>query len=140
MPVSSSRLSYSDCETLFEKALDDTKGARYSVGDGNFGTNQYFRMRMHQFRALDRKDNLTLHEPDAPLYGRSIYDPLVVQLKKDPNDRWWVYVSHTEINEAEILLLSADDPVEAEFTEVVPSLAPRPPLLQLIGPSIKRRV
>lgn len=106
MPVSSSRLSYDDCFTLFEKALDDTKGARYQIPGGEYGATQYFRMRMHQARALDRRDNKDTYEKGHNLYGRSIYDTLVIQLKQDDEGLWWVYVSHTEIPDGEIELLS----------------------------------
>lgn len=106
MPVSSSRLSYSDCFTLFDKALDDAKGARYQVADGEHGKNQYFRMRMHQARSLDRQDNKMMLPPDDPLYGRSVYDALIIQLKEDTLGGWWVYVTHTEINPEEIEALS----------------------------------
>lgn len=113
MPVSESRLSYDDCFTLFEKALEDSKGARYQIAatPKEYGKHQYFRMRMHQARALDRKDNRDLYEPGHKLYGRSAYDPLVIQLKPDSEGGWWVYVSHTEINPEDIEALSE---VEAE--------------------------
>ncbi len=106
MPVSESRLSYTDCFTLFERALADPKGARYQVGDGEHGKNQYFVMRMHQARALDRKDNRAIYEPGEPLYGRSVFDVLVCQLKQDSEEKWWVYVSHTELDESQIEPLS----------------------------------
>jgi hypothetical protein len=110
MPVSSSRLSYSDCETLFEKALADPKGARYQViADGipgDYGKTRYFVMRMHQFRSLDRKDNRTMFEPGDPMYGRSVYDPMIVQMKIDSEGKYWVYVVHTEIDPNEIESLS----------------------------------
>lgn len=118
MPVSSSRLSYSDCEVLFEKALADTKGARYQVAFGDYGQTRYFVMRMHQFRAIDRQDNRSMFEKGDPLYGRSIYDPLVVQIKKDVDGLYWCYVVHTEINEGEIEPLSE--------TEIIYEPVPEP--------------
>lgn len=106
MPVSSSRLSYDDCFTLFDRALADPKGARYQADDGSLGKNRYFVMRMHQARALDRSDNKLLFNLGDPLFGRSIYDPLVCRLLEDTTGKWWVYVMHTEIDEAEIESLS----------------------------------
>lgn len=111
MPVSSSRLSYSDCFTLFERALEDTKGARFqpkaSKSDGNYGDCYHFRLRMHQARAIDRKDNKEIYEPGEPLYGRSILDPLVIQIKgPDSEGLHWIYVTHTEINVEDIESLS----------------------------------
>lgn len=106
MPVSNSRLSYGDCFALFERALADPKGARYQCPPGDFGQNQYFRMRMHQARSLDRIDNKTMYEIGDPLYGRSVYDVLIVQLKEDTEGKWWTYVSHTGIDEGAIESLS----------------------------------
>lgn len=113
MPVSNSRLSYSDCFTLFEKALEDPKGVRFqpkpSKTNDNYGDCYHFRLRMHQARAIDRKDNKSLHsdDPGAPLYGRSILDPLVIQIKgPDSDGLHWIYVSHTEINVDDIESLS----------------------------------
>lgn len=108
MPVSSSRLSYSDCFTLFDKAHADEKGARFQVNGGdNYGDAYHFRLRMHQARAIDRKDNKEIYEIGEPLYGRSIFDPLVIQIKgPDTEGKWWIYVKHTEINVDDIESLS----------------------------------
>lgn len=111
MPVSSSRLSYSDCFTLFDKALEDSTGARFqpkaSKGEDNFGDCYYFRLRMHQARAIDRKDNAKLFEVGHPMHGHSVYDPMITQIKgPDPDGKFWIYVKHTEINVEDIELLS----------------------------------
>lgn len=107
MPVSNSRLSYTDCFTLFDRALDDKKGVRYQVNKGaSRGDAWQFRLRMHNARQIDRKDNKELYEVGAPLYGRSIYDPLLIQIKQDVEQKWWIYVVHTEIDGDEIEALS----------------------------------
>lgn len=107
MPVSNSRLSYSDCFTLFDKALDDTKGARFQVNGGtSHGDSWQFRLRMHQARAIDRKDNRELYKLGDPLYGHSVYDPLIIQIKKDTEGLYWIYVKHTEIDATQIEALS----------------------------------
>lgn len=118
MPVSSSRLSYRDCFTLFEKALEDTKGARFQVNGGDiYGDAYHFRLRMHQARSIDRKDNRALHpDPGHPLHGRSLLDPLVIQIKgPDTEGKWWIYVKHTEIDVNDIESLSE---LEAEVEQV----------------------
>lgn len=108
MPVSNSRLSYNDCFTLFEKALEDKKGARFQVNDGlHRGDSWQFRLRMHQARQIDRNDNKALHpDPGMPLHGRSEFDPLMIQIKQDTEMKWWVYVVHTEIDPEQIETLS----------------------------------
>lgn len=122
MPVSSSRLSYSDCFTLFDKAYNDTKGCRFQVkpsgADGrNYGDCYHFRLRMHQARAIDRKDNRALYpDPSEPLHGRSIYDSLVIQIKgPDSEGMHWIYVSHTEIDVNDIESLSELEAGEAQL-------------------------
>lgn len=108
MPVSNSRLSYSDCFTLFDKALEDSKGARYQVNKGlTRGDAWQFRLRMHNARQIDRRDNKDLFpDPGEPLHGRSIYDPLLIQIKQDVEEKWWIYVVHTEIEAGDIEALS----------------------------------
>lgn len=107
MPVSNSRLSYSDCFTLFDKALEDTKGARFQVSEGkHHGDAWQFRLRMHQARAIDRKDNRELYQLGDPLYGHSVYDPLIIQIKTDTEGKYWIYVKHTEIDADQIEALS----------------------------------
>lgn len=114
MPVSSSRLSYSDCFALYERALADKTGARYQVPPGEYGKNKYFVMRMHQARAIDRKDNKALYEVGDPMYGHSPYDVLIVRLLQDTEGLWWVYALHTEIEDGEIEALSEiETPAEA---------------------------
>lgn len=117
MPVSSSRLSYSDCFTLFDKALADAKGARFQVNGGdNYGDAYHFRLRMHQARSIDRKDNRSLYpDPHSPLHGRSEFDVLVIQIKgPDTEGKWWIYVKHTEINVDDIESLSEMEGGEAQ--------------------------
>lgn len=108
MPVSNSRLSYSDCFTLFDKALEDSKGARYQVNGGtNYGDSWQFRLRMHNARQIDRKDNKDIYpDPGERLHGRSLFDPLIIQIKQDVEGLWWIYVVHTEIDGSEIESLS----------------------------------
>lgn len=149
MPVSSSRLSYSDCFTLFEKALDDAKGSRFqpkaSSGTNNYGDCYHFRLRMHQARAIDRKDNRELFEKGDPLFGRSVYDPLKIQIKgPDTEGMHWIYVIHTEIDVNDIESLSE---LEAEYYELpqvenqtILTLEPAQDVLQITDQSIRRRV
>lgn len=114
MPVSDSRLSYSDCFTLFDRALDSTVGARYQVASGDHGKSRYFAMRMHMARKIDRLDNRQLHEEGTKMYGRSVYDALTVQLRPDTTGAWWVYVSHTNINPEDIEDLAEVPTAEVE--------------------------
>lgn len=141
MPVSNSRLSYSDCFTLFEKALDDSKGARYQVNGGlSRGDAWQFRLRMHNARQIDRKDNKELYEVGTKLHGRSVYDPLLIQIKPDIEGLWWIYVVHTEIDGNDIELLSeVGEATLLEYKETR-EIQSREPVLQITDQSIRRRV
>lgn len=90
MSLPNSLRAYEDCEDLFRRALDDPKGARACVGSHEAAIN--LRTRMHYFRTLDRRANSETYASDHPSHGTSIYDPLVVQLRKDADDEWWLYI------------------------------------------------
>lgn len=79
MTLSTSRLAYTDCIEVFDRALEDSKGIRISqpgIDEAN-----HFRMRMHQARKLIRDDNRLTYEDDHPMFGRSVYDKLAVRIK-----------------------------------------------------------
>ena len=119
MSISTSRLSYGDCYEAMEKALDDSAGVRIKVESHDMA--HHLRLRMHTARSIDRKDNKTLHEEGAPLYGRSIYDRLVLKIRQI-NGETWLYIEQLVIK-GELQLLSevpADEPAEA------PAEAPAP--------------
>lgn len=105
MPISNSRLSYSDCFTLLDGALADPKGARVCIGE--YGQAIFFRMRVNQARAIDRKDNKEIYsEVDHPLHGRSIYDPILTRVLEDTDGQWWVYAIKTELDPSRVEGLS----------------------------------
>lgn len=83
--------AYTDCQTLFEAALKDPKGARAKLGTQSACINM--RTRMHYFRKLDREANERTYSPDNPMHGTSVYDPYVVQMFMDEDGEWWMYVS-----------------------------------------------
>lgn len=89
MSSPTTKLAYKDCEALFDQASDDAKGIRFRVPSESHAI--HLRMRMQQFRALDREDNRRLYDLGNPMHGCSIYDPLVIRYRHDGSD-WWVYV------------------------------------------------
>jgi len=82
--------AYTDCQKLFEAAINDPKGARALIGTWEQCTNM--RTRMHYFRKLDREANAKTYPADHPDHGTSVYDPFVVRLLPDEDGNWWVYV------------------------------------------------
>lgn len=105
MATSSSRLSYNDCYDILNLALQNTKGIKVEIGD--YGIGNHLRVRLHTARTIDRKDNRQSYQPDHKLYGRSIYDPLVIQLKNE-DDKWWMYIQRMDASALNIEPLGED--------------------------------
>jgi hypothetical protein len=98
MSLSNSRLAYDDCEKFLEKALDAERGVRLPYRTS--GEAEYFRMRCNQFRAIDRSDNKSVHEPGALMHGKSVYDELTLKVMYSPDGYHWVYAERRILNEA----------------------------------------
>lgn len=132
MAISNSRLSYEDCYKVMDQALDDEIGARVKLA--NHDDAVFFRMRMHQARAIDRKDNKVLYNEGDPLYGRSPYDQLVIRIK-ELEDAVWVYAERVKMPE-EIEPLSEVEQIgfDGENAKLV-----SPPVPLMIE-QVKRRV
>lgn len=82
MTATDSRLSYADCYELMDQALIDDKGLR--VKYATHGDAWAFRLRLHNARRIDRKDNAkTYDDPEHPMHGRSVYDQLVIRLRSN---------------------------------------------------------
>jgi hypothetical protein len=106
MTTSTSRLAFTDCQDIFEKAMSDPVGIR--VMFETEGKARHFIGRMHRFRELDRLDNAQQFEDKShPLHGKSNYDQCVVRLpKQDTEGYWWVYVEKMTIDNMVIESLS----------------------------------
>ena|SRR5271166_1039341 len=83
MTFSHSRLAFSDCFELMDRALDDARGIRVKFPD--FKSAWHMRNRLHHARRIDRDDNRETYKdnPDHPLYGRSAYDGLAVRVREN---------------------------------------------------------
>lgn len=103
MSPPNSRLAYTDCYDIMNAAIKDGTGARVEVADMNIGTN--LRMRIQYARRIDRLDNRMTYEQGDPLYGRSVYDSLVMRLKQ-VDGRFWVYLEVRSIEKLNIESLS----------------------------------
>ncbi len=82
--------AYDECRDLFDRALDDPKGARACLGtyDACFA----LRTRMHYFRRLDAKANASAYEQGHPMHGTSVYDTLQVRILSDEDGKFWLYI------------------------------------------------
>lgn len=112
MALSESLLAYSDCQEFFEKAVEDTKGARRPFPDEKQATR--WRMRCHQFRKLHRKQNAEVYALGEMLHGRSEYDVLTLTIKFSPDGYYWVYAEKLLLQPGEIETLSDVPELSAE--------------------------
>lgn len=82
--------SYEDCFDLFARAINQPKGSRALLGD--YGSAKHFQSRMQMARKLQRDETCRMYDAGAPQYNKSEFDKLVVRIKQDADDQYWVYV------------------------------------------------
>lgn len=104
MPVSTSRLAYSDCYDLLDKAIADKRGARVRVKNENLAL--HLRGRLNKARYLDREENLIIYQRGEPLHGRSVYDPLVITITEDDDGWTWVRLEKRDMSDYYVESLS----------------------------------
>jgi hypothetical protein len=86
MVISTSRLAYSDCFDLMDKAIADPKGIKIKFGENEEAW--HFRIRLHTARKIDRKENRDIYDQTHPLHGRSVYDQLTMRIRKVGDHAW----------------------------------------------------
>lgn len=104
MTAPTTRLSYGDSYDALDRAKDDPKGIRIRFKD--YAEASTFRSRLHYARQVDRRDNLQIYDESDPLFGRSVYDTLVVRIREDTEGAWWVYIEHASIEDKVVESLS----------------------------------
>lgn len=117
MSLPTSLRAYEDCRDLYDAASADHKGARACLGTYEACINM--RTRMHYFRKLDREANADTYPQGNPMHGVSTFDDFAIQIIKDEDDQFWLYI---ERRSAKILhvepLSEVGDLIEADSTEV----------------------
>lgn len=131
MSLPNARLAYHDCFDLFDAAVSDPKGVR--VGFSEKGEATFFRMRLHNARKIDRRNNAKIYPEGDPMHGQSIYDRLVVQIREE-GDMVWVYIRQIVFNG---IVENLSDVLELE-AEPEPRKLPQPEPMRMIG--FRRRV
>lgn len=91
MSLPTSLGAYRDCADLFNRAMADPKGVRACLT--TFEACFQKRQRMHYFRNLDRKANAKTYPTDHPMHGASALDDFVLQIIKDVDGLFWLYIS-----------------------------------------------
>lgn len=107
MGLSNAINAYVDCKDLFEKALDDATGIRACMGTHEAAINM--RTRLHYFRTLDRGVNAQIYPQGHPKHGLSDYDEYVVQIRKDEDNQFWVYIQRRDANIHAVESLTVED-------------------------------
>jgi hypothetical protein len=78
MSYNRSPLAFDDVREAFERALGAPKGIRVVCKDR--GAAFVLRSRFNYFRTLDREENRKTYQPDDPMYGKSVYDRLILRI------------------------------------------------------------
>lgn len=136
MGITQAKLAYKDCEEAWEKARSAEHGCRVRVPGYNEAIN--LRMRLHQCRELDRKEQRRVYEatPEHPMYGSSAWDGLVCRLR-EADDSWWVYIEKRGAGILEIEPLG--EPQMMIEHKPTPQIA-HEPIRLIAGPVVRRRV
>lgn len=90
MSIPTNRMSYSDIYEIFDKAMDDPAGIRIPFETQALA--RHYQMRMHNARAIDRRENKDIHKPGDPLYGQSVYDTLQIRIRLAEDGTFFIYV------------------------------------------------
>lgn len=117
MSLPNSLRAYDDCVKAYDAALADPKGARVKVGDYASALNM--RTRMHYYRTLDRRANSDTYPDGHPMHAVSRYDDLYIQILRDQDDEFWLYIQPRSGRILAIEGLSeVDDLIDVEADEV----------------------
>lgn len=104
MVTSSSRLAYSDCFDLMDKAIADPKGIKVKFAAGEDAW--HFRIRLHTARKIDRLDNMEVYDQGHHMHGRSVYDQLTMRIRQiekgSQNGPVWLRLERIDAREFEI--------------------------------------
>jgi hypothetical protein len=107
MVTSTSRLSYTDCFDLMDKAIADSKGIKIKFSEESEAW--HFRIRLHTARKIDRLDNMVTYDETHALYGKSVYDGLTMRIVTK-NGASWLRLERIDAREFEIESLSEPEP------------------------------
>jgi hypothetical protein len=117
MSMPNSLRAYSDCRDLYDAATADPKGARACLGTYESCINM--RTRMHYFRKLDRGANAETYPSNHPMHGVSTFDDYVIQIVKDEDEQYWLYIQNRSAKIIHVEGLSeVGDLIDVEGNEV----------------------
>lgn len=122
MSLPKSSQAYHDCHDIYDKAIasidNGGNGVRLKMAD--YGDANYMRMRMNQARVINRRDNSEVFNPGDPLYQASVWDALVLRIKKI-DDQHYLYVEPAGISTDGVEEIPANDDAE-QISTIVPKI------------------
>lgn len=90
MSLSEAKFAYEDCFRIWEQAAAAGGGCRVQVSDEGMAIN--LRMRLHQARKIDRRENAKIYpDENHPMCGNSLFDGLAVRILCIDGE-WWLYI------------------------------------------------
>lgn len=126
MSLPTSKNAYLDCLDYLDTAMAEVRGARIKVASHDAGIR--LRMRIHQLRAILRRDSRLIFELGDPNYDTSAYDCITITV---PNigDQWYVVMRKNEPNMALVEPLPEEGPLQIEAEPELKVVEESPPLL-----------
>ena len=100
MAGSKDTITYEAELEALNKALESDAGVRIPFGVQGDAIN--YRLRLHKARRNDRTANKQMYDSDHPLWGKSVYDGLVVRITPEKG-KWYVYVVKSTMGDIEPL-------------------------------------
>jgi hypothetical protein len=92
MALPATTAAYEDCYDYYERARGAPNGIRVLLADR--AQAQHLQFRMHQARALERRDSMRIYDKVDPRWGKSENDHFKVSLvpPADGDTGYWVYI------------------------------------------------
>jgi hypothetical protein len=126
MSLSTSRLAYTACYEAYDRAMASDRGIRLHFP--NFSAANYYRMRCHMARKIDRRENKAIHpDPQHPLHGTSQYDALQLTIERVDGEFYLYFRKQVYLPSAieDLDSLEADRPLVSHVKQLT---LPPPPL------------
>jgi len=113
MGFNKSLLAFDDVREIYQQAIDSESGIRVKFTSN--GRALAARHRFNSYRKADRAENCKIYSEDHPMFGRSVYDRLILRIpKQGMEDDMYLYIEKRSANQFEIEPLTSkpDDEID----------------------------
>lgn len=83
MSYNKSPFAFDDIRSAFERALEAPKGIKLVCDSHSAAI--LLRSRFNYYRKMHRRENSEVYQPGDPMYGKSVYDRLILRVPKKGN-------------------------------------------------------